>query len=313
MQHAASPVPLPGLGTVAARGPDARRFLNGQLSRDVLRLQADRVELAGLHNPQGRTLALVRLVPLGESDVALVLPRELAADVATRLSRFVLRARLRVADESDAWRLLGSWPGQGPTAGLPEPAPAVGSATHVADLHAWRHAGDGRILQLVPSAGPVAPGNAGEAGAVAWLAADVAAGLPQVRAATAGAFVAQMLNLDVLGGISFDKGCYTGQEVIARAHYRGRVKRRLQRFASRGTAPPGLVPGSQWTGTDGRTLRVVEVAPRADGSAEFLAVAPVPGPGGGEAEPSASGEGPGAGTAEALACDPLPLPYPLPD
>ena len=71
-----------------------------------------------------------------------------------------------------------------------------------------------------------------------WERADIAAGLPQVYTATSEAFVAQMLNLDLLGAIAFDKGCYTGQEVIARAHYRGRVKRRLQRWhATAGTAP----------------------------------------------------------------------------
>jgi folate-binding protein YgfZ len=308
MDDTVSVVRLEPLGVISARGPDARRFLNGQLSRDVLRLGADRVELAGLHNPQGRTLALLRVVPLGEADVALVLPRERVPTVVTQLRRFVLRARLQITDESADWTLLGAWPAHGAEtalAGLPEPGAEVGAAVSRGGRHAWRHSADGRLMLLVPAATGSARSVAADSeGGAAWAAADVAAGLPQVHESTAGAFVAQMLNLDVLGGISFDKGCYTGQEVIARAHYRGKVKRRLQRFATRSVAPAQLLPGSQWTTTDSRVLRVVEVARRPDGSAEFLAVAPWPGSSAAEVD---------APAVETLACDDLPLPYALPD
>jgi folate-binding protein YgfZ len=105
-----------------------------------------------------------------------------------------------------------------------------------------------------------------------WRSADIAAGLPQVYARTSEAFVAQMLNLDELGGIAFDKGCYTGQEVIARAHYRGRVKRRLQRFHIPGVR---LSPGDSGTLTDGRAFQVVESVAAADGGSDVLAVAPL--------------------------------------
>ena len=92
----------------------------------------------------------------------------------------------------------------------------------------------------------------------------------QVFAATSEQFVAQMLNLDVLGAIAFDKGCYTGQEVIARAHYRGRVKRRLQRFVTGG--PAALRPGDSGELPDGRSVQVVDAVQRADGRCEFLGV-----------------------------------------
>src|SRR6185503_20827505 len=98
-------------------------------------------------------------------------------------------------------------------------------------------------------------------------------GIPQIYAATSEEFVAQMLNLDALGGISFEKGCYTGQEVIARAHYRGRVKRRLQRFMSRG--PAKLTIGESGQFADGRAFKVVEAALLTNGRCEFLAVAPM--------------------------------------
>ena len=103
-----------------------------------------------------------------------------------------------------------------------------------------------------------------------WRALDIAAGLPQVYASTSEAFVAQMLNLDVLGAIAFDKGCYTGQEVIARAHYRGRVKRRMQRFH---LPAAQLRPGDTGDLPDGRSFKVVDAVTLADGSCDLLAVA----------------------------------------
>ena len=136
-----------------------------------------------------------------------------------------------------------------------------------------------------------------------WRGVAIASGEPQVYAATSEEFVAQMLNLDAVGAIAFDKGCYTGQEVIARAHYRGRVKRRMQRFVT--TAPQALKPGDAGTLADGRAYKVVDAVQRADGRCEFLAVVPLIT---GESEPVA----PGAAIAERLNAETLPLPYSLP-
>ena len=124
-------------------------------------------------------------------------------------------------------------------------------------------------------------------------------------AATSEQFVAQMLNLDCLGAIAFDKGCYTGQEVIARAHYRGRVKRRMQRFVTR--AARQLSPGDAGTLGDGRAFGVVEAVMLADGRCEFLAVAPL------ALSDSAPGAASGASNpGERFDAEALPLPYPLP-
>jgi folate-binding protein YgfZ len=137
-----------------------------------------------------------------------------------------------------------------------------------------------------------------------WQQLAIASGEPQVYAATSEEFVAQMLNLDALGAISFEKGCYTGQEVIARAHYRGRVKRRMQRFMSRG--PCALQPGEAAAISDGRLLKVVDAVLCTDGRCEFLAVTPVSGEG--AAESSASPP-PGVTLVDAQQ---LTLPYALP-
>ena len=131
------------------------------------------------------------------------------------------------------------------------------------------------VISPVDGPGPVSSYPAGDR--QTWLRLDIAAGQPQVYAATSEEFVAQMLNLDVLNAIAFDKGCYTGQEVIARAHYRGKVKRRMQRFVSRDACH--LTPGDSGQLADGRAFKVVLAVQIADGRCDFLAVAPLVGAG----------------------------------
>ncbi len=130
-----------------------------------------------------------------------------------------------------------------------------------------------RWLVLSPAEAPAPLTGCVAADRDVWRLLDITDGDAQVYAATSEEFVAQMLNLDALDAIAFAKGCYTGQEVIARAHYRGRVKRRLQRFVSRGAAT--LAVGDAGTLGDGRGFKVVEAVKLADGRCEFLAVAPV--------------------------------------
>jgi hypothetical protein len=280
-------VELDDLGAVRVTGADAARFLQGQLSNDLGRVSAERSAVAGLHNPQGRAIALLRIVQLAADDYLALLPRELAASVAGRLSKYVLRAKVKVTDDSPGWRITGLV-----ACGLShtEPAPLAGYpaitgeqrrlSAQVAICVGEQPA---RWLLLAPAADTSPSGQAvpqGDllhlvpAGREVWRQLDIISGLPQVYVATSEEFVAQMLNLDVLGAIAFDKGCYTGQEVIARAHYRGRVKRRLQRFRSRG--PRDLKPGDDGELSDGRAFTVVEAVRLGDGRCEFLAVAPLP-------------------------------------
>ena len=288
----ARPIALAHLGVIAVRGIEARKFLNGQLSQDVLGLPADRVELAGLHNPQGRMIALLRLVPLGTDDVLCVLPRTLLSETLATLRKFLLRAKATLTDESANWIIDGL----ADDAALPA---AVGSARIDGNEISWRHASDGRVMRLRPASAELnASGintivasdhpSAQETALAAWQLADIAAGLPEITESTRGEFVAQMLNLDALGGISFTKGCYTGQEVIARAHYRGRVKRRAQRFrvtamSSSGETPQPidalqhastLQPGQKVKLIDGGAVRAAQIVNVAQGSQgiECLAV-----------------------------------------
>src|SRR6185312_3887351 len=312
-------VELADLGVLRVRGADAERFLQGQLSTDLTRLARESSILAGLHNPQGRTVALLRLAATGEHDFLAVLPRALVASVAQRLSRFILRSKVQVTDESSGWRIRGN---VGEQAAMREPSsvreqPSGGLALAVPGEPA-------RWIGIVPAAARASEAQAASESHAAALAArngwrllDIAAGLAQIYPQTSELFVAQMLNLDAIDAISFSKGCYTGQEVIARAHYRGRVKRRMQRW--RTTAPAALSPGDSARLADGRTVRVVDAAPRPDGSCELLAVAPLA-----ASVPTSAGATGTAGTAGAdeepateptdkilLEAEQLPLPYGL--
>jgi folate-binding protein YgfZ len=281
-------VGLEDLGVVRIVGIDATRFLQGQLSNDLGRVTAEGSLLAGFHNPQGRAIALLRIVQLEPNDLLALLPRELAPAVASRLSKYVLRAKVKVSDESSNWRITGLI-----ACGLDVAAyPVVTGEQRRPDESVVVCVGDQPARWLLiaptpqagdPSSGEVLPHSV-PARREVWGQLDIIAGLPQVYGATSEEFVAQMLNLDVLGAIAFDKGCYTGQEVIARAHYRGRVKRRLQRFRSRG--PLDLRPGDSGELDDGRSFTVVEAVRLSDGRCEFLAVAPLP------TEPELSAAGP---------------------
>ena len=309
----ATTLPLPDLGVLAVRGPDARRFLNGQLSQDVLSMDGSTVRLAGLHNAQGRALAVLRLVAWADDVILCVLPRSAVAEVRALLARYLLRAKAALTDESDAWRLEGLRGDCLPGAARREDGAVI-----------WGHAPDGRCLRITPlAASDAATAAAGgplpdTAALQAWHLADIAAGLPQIHPGTRGEFVAQMLNLDVLGGISFTKGCYTGQEVIARAHYRGRVKRRLQRFEAMLPADHAIpTPGETLRLADRRAAQLVHAVRRPDGRLEFLAVAPYAttaddaATDGTERPEASRTDGPDATTR--LEATPLPLPYALPD
>jgi folate-binding protein YgfZ len=256
------------LGVLSVRGMDAVKFLQGQLSQDVAQLDARRPRFAGLHTPQGRVIAILQLLPGAEGAIHCILPRELIDTVAATLRRYILRAKVTLADDSGSLFVIGAASGGVRTLGV---AGARAGAAATLTREAWR-------------------------------ALDIAAGLPQVYAATSGEFVAQMLNLDCVGGIAFDKGCYTGQEIIVRAHYRGRVKRRMQPFRTRRPVAAAPVPGESGTLADGRTFRVVAGTLLEDGRAAFLAVAAL------EADPAAAVAG-----GEAWDVERLPLPYALPD
>jgi folate-binding protein YgfZ len=277
---------LDDLAVLSARGADTVGFLQGQLSQDITQLARRSSLLAGLHNPQGRCVAVLRLIRLADDHVLMVLPEDLAAAVRTLLARYVLRSKVKIEDVSPAWRIYGV---SGPDA-------AAAASTRIAVAV---DPGGLRQLIVAPRNEPLPEGE--REGRDEWRRADITAGLPEIVAATSGLFIAQMLNLDLLDAISFSKGCYTGQEIIARAHYRGTVKRRMRRFATDSEQP--LEPGDKVQLADGRSAQIVMATHGEMEGQEFLAVTTLgPDPG---AETAAGSDTPDA----ALFAVQLPLPY----
>ncbi len=239
-------------GLLSVTGADARAFLHAQLTNDIEHLPAERAALAGWCSAKGRLLATFLVVPAPDGFL-LQLARDLAAPVARRLSMFVLRSKVRITDASDAWAQYGVW-----DADLRQPDVAWSGNRATVKV------GEGRYLQLLPREEDLEKPNADEA---QWALQEIRAGRPLITAATQDQFVPQMVNLEQIGGVDFKKGCYPGQEIVARAQYRGQVKRRMVRAH----APAGvqLAPGQEFNGGT-----VVDVAPAENGT-ELLAVVPV--------------------------------------
>jgi hypothetical protein len=267
---------LPFLGVLRIGGPDATKFLQGQLTGDVRQLADGRTQLSAYNTPQGRVVALLRLHQTEDAIYAL-LPSELLEKVSGLLRRFVLRSKVELQIAAD---LQIGWIG---TAALSESVdPAVYDATRTmsaipptAATHvvAFDYALGRQVVAVPPdawrsmtglSSTRARPGIQDE-----WLAKDIADGLPQVFAATSGQFVPQMLNLDLLGAISFTKGCYTGQEIVARTQNLGRIKRRMFRYHVASGPPPQLLSGLH---CDGAKVAEVAVTAECNGGVELLAV-----------------------------------------
>ena len=206
-------------GLLAVTGADARAFLHAQVTNDIANLPADRAALAGWCTAKGRLLASFLVIPSSDGFL-LQLARDLAAPVAKRLSMFVLRAKVKIADESDAWVQYGTW--------QPAPRLAWDGETVTVPVDERRSLKIGKGLSL--------PTTKNEEH---WTLEEIRAGRPLISAATQDQFVPQMVNFETLGAINFQKGCYPGQEIVARAQYRGEVKRRLKRVQVPAEAKPG--------------------------------------------------------------------------
>ena len=223
-------------GVISAHGPDATAFLNGQLTQDMLHLDGTQARLAGYCSAKGRLLASFVAWRGADDEIALACSADLLPATLKRLSMFVLRAKCKLADASERLALYG-------LAG-PQADALVGSAA----VAAWSTAarGSARVIRL-PTVdgvsrylwvGPEAPPlPALEMSAWRWL--EVRSGLPRIVAATVDQFVPQMLNFELVGGVNFKKGCYPGQEVVARSQYRGTLKRRTYLLDSAAELQPG--------------------------------------------------------------------------
>lgn len=232
------------LGVLCAQGRDAAAFLHGQLTQDVNGQSPGTARLAGYCSAKGRLLATFVLLRPTPDTVLALCSADVLAPTLKRLSMFVLRAQCRLADASAQWTVWGTrgrrLAGQAPDAAAWSvsrlPAPDEGWAVVAPSA-------DGVPRSLVVAAAGDRPAAlAGAAGATPedWGWDDIHAGLPRVTAATVEQFVPQMVNLELVGGVNFQKGCYPGQEVVARSQYRGTVKRRMALFTAADPVSPGV-------------------------------------------------------------------------
>ncbi len=244
-------------GVIRASGADAPGFLHSQLTQDVTSLPAGQARLAGYCSAKGRLLASFVMWKAESGDVLLACSADLLPAVLKRLSMFVLRAKCKLSDASAdmaCWGLTGTAAAQalgGRATAEPWAVSESAQATMVrlpdavADAVADAGATDtgpvARWLAFVAAESDAAARLAAMPGVSAdtWAGLEVASGWPRITAATAEQFVPQMINFDLIDGVNFQKGCYPGQEVVARSQYRGTVKRRLFRFASSVAAAPG--------------------------------------------------------------------------
>jgi hypothetical protein len=221
------------------RGADAPAFLHGQLSQAVGGLEPTHAPLAAWADARGRARALVRVCRLADRWL-LVAPRDGAEDLAKKLRMFVLRAKVTVDLAADVGvaTLLGDADRWLTTRGVAAHTPPNGLVRH-GELAFIRVGPAYRQVLGAPTALASLAAGLAPASDSAVALAEIGLGLPAITSAVADRFVAQMLNLDALGAVSFDKGCYPGQEIIARVHNLGGVKRRARRYAAPG-APPAV-------------------------------------------------------------------------
>ncbi len=226
-------------GLIRVSGIEAESFLQNQFCNDVRRVNPARSQLNGYCTPKGRLLALFRLFQQDDNDYLLRLPREILKPTLKRLRMFVLMSKVTLEDDSNTRVSMGY---SGPEAekhlaAILGSAPAgIDACLHTETLSVIRVRGPHPRFEIhgdeaaVHELWDALSAQARPAGSAAWALLEIHAGLPEIVAATREAFVPQMLNLQALDALSFHKGCYPGQEIVARMHYLGKLKRRMYRI-----------------------------------------------------------------------------------
>ncbi len=272
---------LSHLGLIQVSGADVLTFLQGQLTQDVEKISGEHADYAGFCSPKGRLLAHFFAWRSGDSYL-LQLPRELIEPIQKRLKMYVLRSKVALADVSTAQIRFGlagakaanvitSVFGNAPTQPMDKLRTPLGAVIALPNarfqINVSGDAAD-RWQAVAKSATPV--------GAAVWRWLQIRAGVPEIYTATQEQFVPQMINDDLIGAVSFQKGCYTGQEIVARLHYLGKVKRRM--VGAHLDTPDAAQPGDPIYGTRlaGQAIgMVVDAAAAPQGGWDLLVSIPV--------------------------------------
>ena len=268
---------LSQLGLTAFSGEETVAFLQGQLTNDVRQLHANTAQWNGYCSPKGRLLGNFLMWRQGD-DYVLQMSGDIRESVQKKLAMFIMRSKTKARDASDesvrlviaGTQAMGAV--QSALGAIPE-APMQVTSTEFG--YVIRVAQDKFVLSVVPAATEqvwqTLTQSATPVGAPVWDGLRLNAGIPMITAATQDQFVPQMVNLEVIGGVSFQKGCYTGQEIVARSQYLGKLKRRMFLAHVDSDAAPGDSLYS--ADMDGQvTGMVVNTAPAAEGGFDVLAV-----------------------------------------
>ena len=267
--------PLSHEGVLAVRGPDASKFLQGQLTCNLNYLSDSQSSLGARCNQKGRMQSSFRILLQGDGCL-LAMARELLEPQLADLKKYAVFSKATLSDESASWVRFGLAGGDATLGSLGLALPQEdGAVVRTEDLMAIRVSSD-RAELWVPAeqaehrarqlAAQLPEGELNQ-----WLLGQIRAGLGQVMAQTRELFIPQMLNLQAVGGVSFKKGCYTGQEIVARMQYLGKLKRRLYRLA----LPAGELPAPGtplFSPTHGSAIGEVVLAAQATDQVELLAV-----------------------------------------
>lgn len=269
---------LDHLGCIRATGADAQSFLQGQLSNDINELQNHQVQFSAYCNPKGRMLAQFLIIP-DQSDFLLLLPRTILEPTLKRLRMFVLRSQVTLSDESDdlvCLGLAGTDVAQGQeNLQLPEADYQLTQIDHT--LACKLPAPSPRYLlvakfEQAKSLWQAFSTRLSPADQHIWHWLDIQAGLPTIWPQTQEEFVPQMVNLELINGVNFNKGCYPGQEIVARMHYLGKPKRRMYHFSLEQSAAP--LPGTDIyvAGGNGQSAGKIVLAESRSQGSDCLAV-----------------------------------------
>lgn len=242
-------IPLSNQGMLAFEGEDASTFLHSQVTNDVEHLQQETARLAGYCSPKGRLLATF-LLSKSANTLFMALAGDIIQPIHKRLQMFVLRAKVKISNVSEQYVQLGltgdsadavlqQWFTTLPTETYAQTVSPTGTLIRMPSVSPQK-----RYLLVTPTETAMAiwpqlTGSLRVAGTSLWEHDNILAGLPQITKVTQEQFVPQMINLELIGGINFRKGCYPGQEIVARSQYLGKIKRRMMLATINATAQAG--------------------------------------------------------------------------
>ena len=271
---------LSDLSLIQFAGEDAETYLQGQLSNDLRQLHGGNSQLSSYCTPKGRMLANFLLWQDAPNSYLVQLPASLREPIQKRLSMFVMRSKVKVSDASDAWIRLGVG---GPGAEVLV-TNALGTAPST--VHGLAHHASGSVLRLPGDLFEilVAPAQASTlwskltpqakaVGTACWDGLMIRAGIPTILPGTQEAFVPQMVNYELIDGVNFKKGCYPGQEIVARTQYLGKLKRRM--YLGNLPIDSAPLPGDELFSvemSDQAVGMIVNAAPAPTGGFDVLAV-----------------------------------------